>query len=140
MEGEGTGAYPRHVFPSPSFAASRTVLVCTTIDATIPSPSTRFGTPTKLTLSGGAHGIWIFQIAKTLKVGSGTIVALKGGAQARHIFWQVAGKVTLDSTSAFKGTILSKTAIVMKSGATLKGRALAQTAVTLIADSVTRSF
>ena len=102
--------------------------------------STGVTIPTKLTLSGGAHGVWIFQIAKTLKVGSGTIVALKGGAQARHIFWQVAGKVTLDSTSVFKGTILSKTAIVMKSGATLKGRALAQTAVTLIADSVTRSF
>jgi Ice-binding-like len=94
--------------------------------------------PTSLSLSGGANAVWIFQIAKTLNVGNGTIINLKGGAQAKNIFWQVAGKVTLGTTSSSKGTILSKTAIVMNSGAKLKGRALAQTAVTLIADSVTR--
>jgi hypothetical protein len=91
------------------------------------------------TLSGGSNGIWIFQIAKTLKAGPGVRIELKRGAQARHIFWQVAGRVTLESTSSFKGTILSKTAIVMKAGASLRGKALAQTAVTLIADTVTRS-
>src|SRR5579872_3204923 len=101
--------------------------------------STGVTIPSTLTLAGGSSGIWIFQIAKTLKVATGVRVELKGGAQARHIFWQVGGKVTLGSTSRFKGTILGKTAIVMKSGASLRGRALAQTAVTLIADAVTRS-
>jgi hypothetical protein len=92
-----------------------------------------------LKLSGGSNAVWIFQIAKTLNLASGVRIELRDGAQARHIFWQVAGKVTLGSTSSFKGTILSKTAIVMKSGASLRGRALAQTAVTLIGDSLTRS-
>jgi len=101
--------------------------------------STAVTIPSTLKLSGGASAVWIFQIAKTLTVGSGVSVTLTRGAQARHVFWQVAGKVTLGSTSSFKGTILSKTAIVMKSGASLKGRALAQTAVTLIGNAVTRS-
>jgi Ice-binding-like len=88
-------------------------------------------------LSGGPNDVWIFQIAQNLNVGNGAIVTLKGGAQAKNIFWQVAGQTTLGTTSNFKGIILSKTAIVMKHGAKLNGRALAQTAVTLIADSVT---
>ena len=92
---------------------------------------------TSLTLSGGPNDVWIFQIAKGLKEGNGAIITLKGGAQAKNIFWQVAGKVTLGTTASFKGTILCKTAIVMNTGAKLTGRALAQTAVTLDADAVT---
>ena len=98
--------------------------------------STGVTIPTSVTLSGSQSDVWIFQIAQTLNVGSGTIVALKGGAQAQNIFWQVAGQATLGTTSDVKGIILSKTAIVMNSGAKLNGRALAQTAVTLIADTV----
>jgi hypothetical protein len=93
--------------------------------------------PTGVTLSGGPNDVWIFQIAGTLTVGSGAIVHLNGGAQASNIFWQVAGQSTLGSTSNVSGNILDKTAIVMDNGATLNGRALAQTAVTLIANDVT---
>ena len=99
--------------------------------------STGVTIPTRVTLSGSSNDVWIFQIAQTLNVGSGTIVTLSGGAQARNIFWQVAGQATLGTTSDVKGIILSKTAVVMKAGAKLNGRALAQTAVTLIADAVT---
>jgi len=56
-------------------------------------------------------------------------VLLSGGAQAKNIFWQVAGNATLGATSHFEGTILSKTAITLQTGATMKGRALAQTQV-----------
>jgi len=93
--------------------------------------------PTAVSLYGGPTDVWIFQIAGNLNVGSGAIVTLRGGAQPKNIFWQVAGQTTLGSTSDFKGVILSKTAIVMNSKAKLNGRALAQTAVTMIADSVT---
>lgn len=92
--------------------------------------------PTSVTLSGGPNDVWIFQISGNLNVGSGSAVILSGGAQANHVFWQVAGQAVLGTTSNVKGIILSKTAIVMKNGATLKGKALAQTAVTLIADHV----
>ncbi|MBE3097145.1 MAG: DUF3494 domain-containing protein [Planctomycetes bacterium] len=92
--------------------------------------------PTDLTLSGGAGDVWIFQIAGTLAVGSGTKVILIGGAQANNIFWAVADVTTLYSMSEFKGTILDQTLIAMQDGATLDGRALAQTAVTLIGNTV----
>ena len=93
--------------------------------------------PTAVSLYGSPTDVWIFQIAGNLNVGSGAIVTLRGGAQPKNIFWQVAGQTTLGSTSDFKGVVLSKTAIVMNSKAKLNGRALAQTAVTMIADSVT---
>ena len=92
---------------------------------------------TGVTLSGSSTGVWIFQIAEDLTVGDGAIITLSGGAQAKNIFWQVAGQATLGTTSNFKGIILSHTAIAMNTGATLNGRALAQTAVTLDANAVT---
>jgi hypothetical protein len=94
--------------------------------------------PTGVTLSGGANDVWIFQIAGGLTVGNGAIVTLSGGAQAKNIFWQVAGQTTLGTTANFKGIILCKTAIVLNTGATLHGRALAQTAVTLQMNAVTK--
>jgi hypothetical protein len=93
--------------------------------------------PIGVTLSGGANDVWIFQIAQDLTVGNAAIVTLSGGAQAKNVFWQVAGETTLGTTSQFKGNILCQTAIVLNTGATLNGRALAQTAVTLDANSVT---
>jgi hypothetical protein len=90
-----------------------------------------------VTLSGGANDVWIFQIAGNLTVDSTAIVHLSGGAQAKNIFWQVAGQATLGTTSQFKGIILCKTLIAAQTGATLTGRALAQTAVTLDATAIT---
>jgi hypothetical protein len=94
--------------------------------------------PGRVTLSGGSNDVWIFQVGQGLLVGSGAIVTLTGGAQAKNIFWQVAGKVTIGTTAQFKGVILCQTAIAMKTGATLVGRALAQTAVTLQSNVVTQ--
>ncbi len=91
-----------------------------------------------VTLSGGQDAVWIFQIAKDLTVAPGAKVILAGGAQARNIFWQVSAGVLLDTTSQFKGTLLCKTLIAMNTGATLDGRALAQTAVTLQMNAVTK--
>jgi hypothetical protein len=90
-----------------------------------------------LTLSGGADDVWIFQIAQTLTVGNSAIVTLGGAAQAKNIFWQVAGQTTLGTYCDFKGTILDMTAIVIMTGATVNGSALAQTAVTLDAVALT---
>jgi hypothetical protein len=92
--------------------------------------------PTNVTLSGGSHDVWIFQIAQTLNISSGKQVILKNGALPQNVFWQVGGQATLGTTSRFNGVILGKTAIVMQTGARLNGKALAQTAVTLDANTV----
>ncbi len=90
-----------------------------------------------VTLTGGANDIWIFQIAQDLTVSNSAIVTLLGGAQAKNIFWQVAGQATLGTAADFKGIILSQTLISLNTGAKLNGRALAQTEVTLDATAVT---
>jgi hypothetical protein len=91
---------------------------------------------TGVTLEGGADDIWIFQIAEDLTVGNGAILTLSGGAQAKNIFWQVAGATTLGTTASFKGIILCQTLIALNTGATVTGRLLAQTAVTLDASEI----
>ena len=90
-----------------------------------------------VTLSGGANDVWIFQIAQDLTVSNSAMVTLSGGAQAKNIFWQVSGQATLGTAADFKGIILSQTLISLNTGAVMTGRALAQTAVTLIANTIT---
>ena len=92
-----------------------------------------------VTLAGSADDVWIFQIAGNLTVASAKSVILSGGAQAKNIFWQVAGGVGVDigTTSHVEGIILSQAAINMQTGASMNGRLLAQTAVTLQSNAVT---
>jgi hypothetical protein len=100
--------------------------------------STGLQIPTNVTLSGSANDVWIFQIAQNLTVSSGVQVILSGGAQANNIFWQVAGQTTLGTGSVMRGNILCQTQIVIQTGASLYGRALAQTLVTLDAATVVK--
>jgi hypothetical protein len=93
---------------------------------------------TDLTLNGGVNDVWIFQIAGTLDIASGKKIILTGGAQAKNIFWQVAGVVTLGTTSQFNGIILAATKIAMQTGASINGRLLAETEVTLQSNAVTQ--
>ncbi len=88
-------------------------------------------------LTGGANDVWIFQVAQGLSIGSGMKVILAGGALPQNIYWQVFSAADLGTTSAFKGTILSQTAIVMKTGASIQGRLLAGTAVNLDHNTIT---
>jgi Ice-binding-like len=94
--------------------------------------------PSVVTLSGGPNDVWIFQIAGDLIESNGAQIILQGGAQAKNIFWQVAGETTLGTTANFKGVVLCKTLIAMQTGAAMSGRALAQTAVTLEQNAVTQ--
>jgi hypothetical protein len=64
-------------------------------------------------------------------------VTLSGGAQAKNIFWQVAGQVTIHANAHFEGIILCKTAITVQTNASMKGRALAQSMIAIDNNSVT---
>ena len=95
----------------------------------------RWGTglliPTDLTLNGGATDVWIFQISQDLTLSSGVNVHLTGGAAAKNVFWQVSGSVELGTTSHLEGIVLCKTMINLRTGASIAGRLMAQTAVTV---------
>ena len=93
---------------------------------------------TDVTLTGGPDDVFIFQIAGTLLQASATRVTLAGGAQAKNIFWQVAGGVAIGTTAHFEGVLLAKTNVAVKTGASVQGRLLAQTAVTLQMNAVTQ--
>ena len=94
--------------------------------------------PSDIFLTGPADGVWIFQIAGTLGIASNMHVVLTG-AQAKNIFWQVAGQTSLNTNSVFYGNILDQTLIAVYTGATLNGKALAQSAVTLQSNTVSSS-
>jgi hypothetical protein len=82
-------------------------------------------------IEGGVNDVWVFQTSGDLSMTAGKVVTLRGGAQAQNIFWQTAGKVTLGANSHFEGVVLSKTEITLQTGATMNGRALAQSQVVL---------
>ena len=94
--------------------------------------------PTDISISGSANDIFIFQIDGTLDMSSAVRITLVGGVQAKNIFWQVAGAVTLGTTSHFEGIILGGTGINLKTGASINGQLLAQTAVTLQMNTVVK--
>ncbi len=92
--------------------------------------------PTNVTLSGSATDVWIFQIAGDLTVSSATKVVLTGGAVPKNVFWQVAGQADLGTTAAFAGVLLTQTSIALQTGASIDGRLLAQTAVSIDGSTV----
>jgi len=94
--------------------------------------------PSDVTISGSATDVWIFQISGDLTMSSAVKIALSGGAQAKNIFFQVAGQATFGTTSHVEGIILSMTGITFQTGASINGRALAQTAVILDNNVVTK--
>jgi len=93
-----------------------------------------------LTLDAGGdpNAFFVIRSNLTLTVADGAQVVLAGGAQACSVFWRVAKQVTIGKTVEFYGTVIAGTAITMKTGSTLVGRALAQTAgVMLDANTIT---
>ncbi|MBU2465644.1 MAG: DUF3494 domain-containing protein [Bacteroidetes bacterium] len=89
-----------------------------------------------VTLSGNENDTWVFQIAQDLALMASSQVILQGGAQASNITWVVTGQAVLGTETELFGNILSATLISLNTGATVTGRLLAQTAVTLNASTV----
>jgi hypothetical protein len=93
--------------------------------------------PVDLTIAGSANDVWIFQISDNLDLSTDTRIVLIGGAQAKNIFWQVAGQATIHAGAHFEGIILSKTAVTLQTNATMVGRALSQTLIAIDDNAIT---
>jgi len=78
-----------------------------------------------LDAQGDANAVFIFKMASTLTVGTGTSIVLSGGAQAKNVYWQVGSSATLGTTSIFKGNILAAVTITVNNGAAVEGRLFA---------------
>lgn len=100
--------------------------------------STDVSISTDVTLVGRASAVWIFQIDGNLVQADGIRINLVGGAQAKNVFWQVAGSTTLGTTAEFKGVLLCQSLIALNAGAVVNGSILSQTAVTLQSNTVTK--
>jgi hypothetical protein len=92
---------------------------------------------TDVTLAGSGSSVWIFQVASDVTMSSAAKVVLTGGALPRNVFWQVAGRVELGTTAHIEGVVLAQPSITLRTGASVRGRLLAQTAVSIDASTVT---
>jgi hypothetical protein len=84
-----------------------------------------------VTFEGDASAVFIIQTTGNVIQAFNTKVELKGGALAKNIFWQVAGYVDVAKEAHMEGVLLVKTSATFKTGSSLNGRILAQTAVVL---------
>ncbi len=135
MEAAYTDAAGR---PTPDFINLATGAIGgLTLDPGLYKWSTSVTMTSDVQIEGGPNDVWIFQISGDLSMASAKIITLKGGAQAKNIFWQVAGLVDLGTTAHAEGIVLSKTLINLGTGASINGRLLAQTAVNLASSTVT---
>lgn len=90
------------------------------------------------TLTGSATDVWIFRVSGNLSQAAGTRLILAGGAQAKNIFWQVGGNVSILAGANFEGIVLAQTAVTLGTGATANGRLYSGTAVNFDGNTVVR--
>jgi hypothetical protein len=88
-------------------------------------------------LFGCERDVWIFQVGDDLSMSSMASIGLIGGAEASNVFWKVGGEVDIGPAAHFEGVILAKAAATLHPGASLNGRLLVHTAVSLEGSTVT---
>src|ERR1035437_6804051 len=89
-----------------------------------------------LTLDGA--GVYIFRSDSSITTSGAGTVNLINGATACNVFWQVPTSMTIGAGSHVEGTIIAQTGLIsLATGATLVGRALAHTQVTLDSNQIT---
>ena len=95
--------------------------------------------PTDLHLDalGDPNARWIFQIGGTLTMASAMNIILDNGALASNITWTVADFVQIGTTAHMEGTVMSASYIAMQTGASIHGRLLTHTQITLDQNVVT---
>ena len=89
-------------------------------------------------LKGTDEDVWIFQIAGIMSIDAGKSIKLEGGAQAKNIVWVAAGATEFGAGSHFEGIVLGATSATFKTGSSINGRVLVQTAAVLQVATVTQ--
>jgi hypothetical protein len=91
------------------------------------------------TLTLTTPGLYVFQTAAALTTSAGGTSAVNlGGASPCDLWWTVPSSATVGTGSVMAGNILALTSITLGAGASLQGRALAQTGtVTLSSNAIT---
>ncbi len=76
---------------------------------------------------GDSNAVWVFQMpTSTLTLTAlGCSIILENGAQASNIFWQVGTSATIGAGCVLEGSMLTNTSILLATGASMTGRALA---------------
>jgi hypothetical protein len=92
-----------------------------------------------ITFEGGVDDIFIIQTTTTLTQAANTQVILSGCVQPRNIFWQVATVATIGTNASMQGILLVKEKADFKTGSSLVGSVLAQTAVNLQKATITQA-
>jgi hypothetical protein len=87
--------------------------------------------------NGTYNDVFIIQITGDLKQAVNTKVILTNCARAENIFWQITGYVDVGMGAHLEGILLGKTKAMFKTGSSLYGRVLAQTACTLDMATIT---
>ena len=91
-----------------------------------------------LNAAGDPNALFVFKIGSSLTTASSSQVIMINGGAICNIYWVVGSSATLGTGSSFLGNILAVASITLTTGASLSGRALAQTgAVTLDTNAVT---
>lgn len=94
------------------------------------------GTGTALTLSGA--GVYVIKTTGNLTQAASTSVNLTNGALPENVYWQVAGYASILANAHMEGVIISASYIALGDSASVKGRLLARTGVTMITNTVTQ--
>jgi len=84
---------------------------------------------------GNANAVFVIQVNGALSTASNSNVVLINGAQSKNVFWKVEGAVSINSTSTFRGTIVSNNGAVafLNPNALLDGRALTTSGIISVA-------
>ena len=94
---------------------------------------------TDMVFDGGPNDVWILQVSGDLTVENMAEMTLAGGAVSRNIFWQIGGPsgAIINSDAHVSGIVLAEKAITVATGASVDGRLLSQTEVSLQQNAVT---
>jgi hypothetical protein len=87
---------------------------------------------------GGPDDVFIIQIETSLYQSMYTHVLLKGGAQAKNIYWRVKTYVFIGANASMQGTLLVAGEVDMLKYSSLKGQILTKTRVDLRKATITR--
>ena len=95
-----------------------------------------------LDAQGDPDSVWIFSIGSTLTTGApGGDIVLINGAQAKNVYWRVAGVTQIGTDTIFKGNVFGWQQVNALTGANVQGRMFSVTEqVTLNANPVTKAI